>query len=206
VVHRCHPVALRPPSDRGHAFSADVEGYVARHVTARPYLDANYVSGLAKMSTEAATEKHATQQDTAVVFQRQSALNAQSVVTRVDKRKTISNEVFQAQRDELEGKVFELFNEVPNWTTQEIAVGCASLGSVSSAVASELLVQGGMRGLPLLMHRAWLQKQLKITVTQATSLLARIAIKVQAGPMRGRWGLKAEYRQDYGQEPHAMDQ
>jgi predicted molibdopterin-dependent oxidoreductase YjgC len=102
---------------------AEVEGRVRHNLTARPQtVDSDSLTALAKITAEAATERHVTEQDTNVVFQRQGALNAKTVVTRVAKRKTISNEDFQARRDELEGKMFELFHEAPNWKTQDIAV------------------------------------------------------------------------------------
>lgn len=119
-----------------------------RSLTARPQaVDAQALSALKRLTDEAATERHTTQTDTDVVYQRQSALNAKSVVTRVEKRATISKEDFESRRDELEGKTFELFHEAPNWTTQDIAVR-ARLRAVQGTVRQPFAVLDANRDQP----------------------------------------------------------
>ena len=73
-------------------------------------------------SAKANAEQHFTQVDKESKVQRHDALNRSNDVTRVEKHKKISKAEFEGSKQELESKLFQMFEERERWKLKEVAV------------------------------------------------------------------------------------
>jgi hypothetical protein len=101
---------------------AALEGKTVQLAAHVDTMSEEYKAATATANREAAAEKYFTKHDTSLVFERQGALNTEAAVTKVQKHKKISKEQFELNKDDIEGKMFDLFKDKAAWKTADVAV------------------------------------------------------------------------------------